>query len=162
MLRTYLVFCCCCFEACVLRTFISVIPEIAGHAPIRSHISNGKFQAPDHLFAPTKAPPAYVAPEKVAEKLSDEVSTKDPSSSPEEAPEEGSQKKSEEKSPEDSGMPEYVEVYDEPLHKTVLENDHVRVIKVDCPAETDTMYHRHSQNSFFLFFKDVQVRLRER
>lgn len=55
-------------------------------------------------------------------------------------------------------VPNYVEVYDEPLHPTVLENDYVKVMKVDCPAETDTMYHRHAQHSFFLFFKHAQVR----
>lgn len=54
---------------------------------------------------------------------------------------------------------EYVEVYDEPLHPTVFENDHVRVLKVDCPRNQDTMLHRHSQDSFFLFFRTAQVLL---
>lgn len=54
---------------------------------------------------------------------------------------------------------EYVEVYDEPLHPTVFENDHVRVLKVDCPSNQDTMLHRHSQDSFFLFFRTAQVQL---
>lgn len=52
---------------------------------------------------------------------------------------------------------EYVEVYDEPLHPTVFENDYVRVLKVDCPSNQDTMLHRHSQDSFFLFFRTAQV-----
>eukprot|EP00752_Nemacystus_decipiens_P003359 g3106.t1 len=55
-------------------------------------------------------------------------------------------------------MPEYVEVYDEPLHPTVFENDFVRVLKVDCPSNRDTMFHRHSQDSFFLFFRTAQIR----
>ncbi|CAM9970218.1 unnamed protein product, partial [Ectocarpus sp. 13 AM-2016] len=53
--------------------------------------------------------------------------------------------------------PEFVEVYDEPLHPTVFENEYVRVLKVDCPMNQDTMYHRHSQDSFFLFFRTAQV-----
>jgi len=53
--------------------------------------------------------------------------------------------------------PEYVEVYDEPLHPTVFENEYVRVLKVDCPKNQDTMLHRHSQDSFFLFFRTAQV-----
>lgn len=53
--------------------------------------------------------------------------------------------------------PQFVEVYDEPLHPTVFENDYVRVLKVDCPMNQDTMYHRHSQDSFFLFFRTAQV-----
>lgn len=64
---------------------------------------------------------------------------------------------SKETSPTDD-TPDYVQVYDEPLHVTVLENDYVRVMKVGCPAETETMYHRHAQHSFFLFFKHTQVR----
>lgn len=51
----------------------------------------------------------------------------------------------------------YVEVYDEPLHPTVFENEYVRVLKVDCAAETETLFHRHSQDSFFLFFRTAQV-----
>lgn len=54
--------------------------------------------------------------------------------------------------------PEFVEVYDEPLHPTVFENEYVRVLKVDCPMNQDTMFHRHSQDSFFLFFRSAQVR----
>ncbi|CAM9402374.1 unnamed protein product [Ectocarpus sp. 12 AP-2014] len=54
--------------------------------------------------------------------------------------------------------PEFVEVYDEPLHPTVFENEYVRVLKVDCPMNQDTMYHRHSQDSFFLFFRTAQIR----
>ncbi|CAM9309493.1 unnamed protein product [Ectocarpus fasciculatus] len=54
--------------------------------------------------------------------------------------------------------PEFVEVYDEPLHPTVFENEYVRVLKVDCPMNQDTMYHRHSEDSFFLFFKSAQIR----
>eukprot|EP00903_Cladosiphon_okamuranus_P018937 g17416.t2 len=53
---------------------------------------------------------------------------------------------------------EYVEVYDEPLHPTVFQNEYVRVLKVDCPCNQDTMLHRHSQDSFFLFFRTAQVR----
>ena len=52
----------------------------------------------------------------------------------------------------------YVEVYDEPMHPTVLENEFVRVIKVDCPANESTMLHRHSESSFFLFFRSAKVR----
>ena len=52
----------------------------------------------------------------------------------------------------------YVEVYDEPLHPTVLNNKYVRVIKVGCSAHQETMFHRHSQDSFFVFFENAQVR----
>ncbi|CAM9217391.1 unnamed protein product [Scytosiphon promiscuus] len=53
---------------------------------------------------------------------------------------------------------EYVEVYDEPMHPTVLENEFVRVLKVNCPSHQDTMLHRHSQDSFFLFFRNAKIR----
>lgn len=52
----------------------------------------------------------------------------------------------------------YVEVYDEPLHPTVRDNKYVRVIKAGCPAHEETMFHRHSQDSFFIFFESAQVR----
>lgn len=52
----------------------------------------------------------------------------------------------------------YVEVYDEPLHPTVLNNKHVRVIKAGCPANQETMFHRHSQDSFFVFFEFAKIR----
>lgn len=51
----------------------------------------------------------------------------------------------------------YVEVYDEPMHPTVFENEYVRALKVDCAAENDTLFHRHSQDSFFVFFRTAQV-----
>lgn len=52
----------------------------------------------------------------------------------------------------------YVEVYDEPFHPTVLNNDYVRVLQAGCPANHETMFHRHSQDGFYIFFESTQVR----
>eukprot|EP00472_Partenskyella_glossopodia_P013435 CAMPEP_0197539062 /NCGR_PEP_ID=MMETSP1318-20131121/61517_1 /TAXON_ID=552666 /ORGANISM="Partenskyella glossopodia, Strain RCC365" /LENGTH=277 /DNA_ID=CAMNT_0043097667 /DNA_START=6 /DNA_END=839 /DNA_ORIENTATION=+ len=52
----------------------------------------------------------------------------------------------------------WVEVYDEPYHKTELDSKYCRVVRFRFPAGKRTLFHRHSVDSFFCFFESARIR----
>ena len=51
----------------------------------------------------------------------------------------------------------YVEAKDEPQHKVVLENDYVRIIRVQFPPKAVTQWHRHSEDSFYIHLETMTL-----
>jgi len=52
----------------------------------------------------------------------------------------------------------WVEVYDEPRHFVEMDNEFCRVIRFRFPPKDKTLFHRHSVDSFFVFFNSTRVR----
>lgn len=53
---------------------------------------------------------------------------------------------------------EYVEVRDEPRHRRRFENEFVRVYDVLVPPGDTTLYHRHTQDTFYVAVNEATVR----
>mmetsp|Transcript_26375 Transcript_26375/g.36820 ORF Transcript_26375/g.36820 Transcript_26375/m.36820 type:complete len:279 (+) Transcript_26375:65-901(+) len=52
----------------------------------------------------------------------------------------------------------WVEVYDEPRHFVEMDNEFCRIIRFRFPPKDKTLFHRHSVDSFFVFFNSTRVR----
>jgi len=52
----------------------------------------------------------------------------------------------------------YVEVRDEPRHRRRFEDDHVRVYDVLIPPGDTTLYHHHTEDTFYVAVNDAVVR----
>lgn len=52
----------------------------------------------------------------------------------------------------------YVEVRDEPRHRRRFENDFVRVYDVLIPSGDTTLYHRHTEDTFYVAVNEATVR----
>ena len=50
----------------------------------------------------------------------------------------------------DPSLPEYVETYDEPHHRRRFENAFARAYDVLIPPGTRTLYHRHTEDTFYV------------
>jgi hypothetical protein len=53
---------------------------------------------------------------------------------------------------------QYVEVRDEPRHRRRFETDLVRVYDVSIPAGDTTLYHRHTEDTFYVAINEATVR----
>jgi hypothetical protein len=53
---------------------------------------------------------------------------------------------------------EYVEVRDEPRHRRRFENEFVRVYDVQVPPGDRTLYHRHTEDTFYVAVNEATVR----
>lgn len=59
---------------------------------------------------------------------------------------------------DDSGAPGWVEVRDEPRHRRRFENELVRVYDVAVPPGDTTLYHRHTEDTFYVAVNEATVR----
>jgi len=53
---------------------------------------------------------------------------------------------------------EYVEVRDEPRHRRRFENEFVRLYDVEIPPGDTTLYHRHTEDTFYVAVNEATVR----
>uniref|UniRef100_A0A0G4G5J5 Uncharacterized protein n=1 Tax=Chromera velia CCMP2878 TaxID=1169474 RepID=A0A0G4G5J5_9ALVE len=54
-------------------------------------------------------------------------------------------------------LPEYVEVSDEPSHHTIFKNEYCIAIRVQFEKGHSTLFHRHSQDSLFVFLANISI-----